>query len=83
MREPVEGPREGFQEVEKMPSPSMWATSSGPSPFAPGLRGGRFVDGRRSGPTTKMSATTLRQGPGTPAGACPWEGRREVGRGDA
>jgi hypothetical protein len=44
--------------------------------FAPGLRGGRLVGDRRSGPTTVM-ATTLRQGPGTPAGAClcPWEGK--------
>ena len=44
--------------------------------FAPGLRGGRFVDDRRSGPTTVM-ATTVRQGPATKTGAClcPWEGK--------
>jgi hypothetical protein len=51
---------------------------SGAVTFAPGSRGGRFVDDRRSGLTTVM-ATTVRQGPGTPAGACP-EGVSRVRR---
>jgi hypothetical protein len=45
-----------------------------PGPTAPRFRGGGIAY-RRSGPTKKATAT-LRQGPATETGACPWKGRR-------
>jgi hypothetical protein len=47
-----------------------------PGPTAPRSRGGGIAS-RRIGPTTNTT-TTVRQGPGTPAGACPREGKGEV-----